>query len=235
MAPSKEKEITALAQAVLAEMKKAIDSNEHCWDAAYRLAYARNQFSIWFGQGRDAALAVAVANGLNAMLELSDPADVLSTAWYVESHLKRRNELIELQTLVCDDIDAAKARLEAATEAKKSSQATIDESTSRLRNLSRQLNAPYVHPLPPPPQRQQELPIIDGEEWRAVPMSEVLKGDIGLKSVVAEKLGEINLGQYCDMALKFGQGEKPKKLTRKQWDRVEELVQAFHASNKKAE
>lgn len=235
MAPSKEKEITALAQAVLAEMKKAIDSNEHCWDAAYRLAYARNQFSIWFGQGRDAAVAVAVANGLNAMLELSDPADVISVQWYVDAHLKRRTELIELQAAVCDDIDAAKARLEAAIEAKKSAQSTIDVSNSQLRQTSRRLNEPYVHPLPPPPQRQRELPIIDGEEWRAVPMSEVLKGDIGLKSVVAEKLGEINLGQYCDMALKFGQGDKPQKLTRKQWDRVEALVQAWHADNKKDE
>ena len=63
-----------------------------------------------------------------------------------------------------------------------------------------------------------------------MPLSEVLTGrDAALKAVALEKLGAVTLGQYADLAQQFGTGEKPKKLTRKQWDRIEAIVQEWHA------
>jgi hypothetical protein len=46
-----------------------------------------------------------------------------------------------------------------------------------------------------------------------------------------EKLGNVTLEKYAELAERHGQGDKPKKLTRKQWDKIEAHVQAFHEAN----
>jgi hypothetical protein len=98
-----------------------------------------------------------------------------------------------------------------------------------LRLLARELRKPFVFNLPSPPSRQRELPLADGEEWRSVKLAEAIAGDVPLKSVVLEKLGDITLGKYAEEVRQFGLGDKPKKLTRKQWDKVEAAVQDWHA------
>ena len=140
----------------------------------------------------------------------------------------RTLELIEAQQETCQEIEQAKESLEAANDRKKACQSAIDEWHSRLRNLAKELKKPYVYPLPPAPSRQRELPLGDGEEWRLVPLSEVLKDEVAIKATVLEKLGNITLGKYAEEAQKFGLGDKPKKLTRKQWDKVEAIVQRWH-------
>lgn len=222
-------ELKAAAKQHAARLIDEIKAADGTWDVDYRVAMVKHKYSKWMGEAaRDVELANAVGVLLNTTFEL-EQADWVGVAWFEERTHTRQMELIDQQERATNDIDEAKAALESANEAKKAAQATIDTEHSRLRNLARELKKPFVSPLPLVPSRQRELPLGDGEEWRAVPLSEVLKDDVALKSVVLEKLGDVNLGQYADEALKFGVGDKPKKLTRKQWDRVEEAVQDWHA------
>lgn len=212
------------------ELEKAIRLHESSWDDNFRSGLARHKWSQWLSIGRDESLASSVCTLLN--FALGDAIDEpLSLEWYDTESDKRRTELIEAQDACVKELDEAKASLEAASERKKAAQAAIDEGHSRLRRLARDLKCPFVYQLPPEPSKQRELPLGDGEEWRAVPLSEALSGDVALRSTVLEKLGNVTLGQYADLAQKFGVGDKPKKLTRKQWDRVEECVQEWHANN----
>ena len=172
-------------------------------------------------------LAQLVAERINEEFELAGD-DELSVEWYENESTTRTLELIEAQQETCQEIEQAKESLEAANDRKKACQSAIDEWHSRLRNLAKELKKPYVYPLPPDPSRQRELPLGDGEEWRLVPLSEVLKDEVAIKATVLEKLGNITLGKYAEEAQKFGLGDKPKKLTRKQWDKVEAIVQRWH-------
>ena len=224
MSIAMEKEATGHADEII----KAIKSHESSWDEAFRLALIRNQFCKWIGAGRDSELVDQVAAAINAEFKLPDDECVDAT-WYETLAEERREELIVSQDACCDEIEANKGSLEAATERAKSAKAAIEEGHSRLRFLSRELRKPYVFPLPSAPSRQRELPMADGEEWRAVPLAEVLAGDVVLRAIAGEKLGQINLGQYCAAIAEFGEGDKPKKLTRKQWDRIEAIVQEWHS------
>lgn len=212
-----------------AKLIKEIKEHPSSWDDAYRAALAKNLFCKFV---HDAALedvlCQLVAERINAEFRFEGD-DELSIEWYQEEDEKRRNELIFAQDACCNEIEQSKESLEQATERSKAAKAAIDEGNSRLRFLARELKRPFVSPLAPAPSRQRELPIGDGEEWRAVPLAEVLAGDMALKAAVLEKLGNINLGKYAEEAQKSGVGDKPKKLTRKQWDRVEALVQEWHA------
>jgi hypothetical protein len=180
------------------------------------------------GEDREIGLAQSVARAVSEEFGYEDD-DEITVEWCDDQAESRRNELIESQDACCNEIEEEKASLEAATERAKSAKASIEEAHSRLRFLSRELRKPFVFPLPTPPSRQRELPLGDGEEWRAVPLSDVLASDVALKSVAVEKLGNINLGQYAEAAASFGAGDKPKKLTRKQWDRIEAIVQEWHS------
>lgn len=221
--------LKAAAKQHAARLIDEIKAADGAWDVDYRVALVKNKYSKWMGEAaREVGLANAVGVLLNSEFGL-EQADWVGVAWFEERTHTRQIDLIDQQERATNDIDEAKAALESANEAKKAAQATIDTEHSRLRNLARELKKPFVSPLPLVPSRQRELPLGDGEEWRAVPLSEVLKDDVALKSTVLEKLGDINLGQYADEAQKFGVGDKPKKLTRKQWDRVEEAVQDWHA------
>ncbi len=207
-----------------------IKAAEGAWDETYRIALVKNRYSKFMGEApRDVALAAAVADALNEAFEL-DAADLVGPVWYERNTHDRQMELIDAQERATNDIDEAKNALEAAQEAKKSAQATIDTEHSRLRNLARELKKPFVYPLPLVPNRQRELPLADGEEWRAVLLADVLTGrDAAMKGVALEKLGNVTLGDYADLAQKYATGEKPQKLTRKQWDKIEAHVQDWHA------
>lgn len=207
-----------------------IKAAEGAWDDNFRIALVKNRYSKFLGEApRELDLAAAVADALNVAFDL-EGADIVSPGWFEKRHRERQIELIDDQERATNDIDDAKSALEAANEAKKAAQATIDTEHSRLRNLARELKKPYVFPLPMVPSRQRELPMADGEEWRAVLLADVLTGrDAAMKAVALEKLGNVTLGDYSDLAAKFSVGEKPQKMTRKQWDRVEKIVQQWHA------
>lgn len=218
------------ARAQADEIVKAIKAHDAAWDEDYRLALTRNHLSRWYGEGRDPEFAGRVATLVNEQLGYAGGDNEVSIEWIEDQADLRRRELMESQEQCVDEIELAKASLEAANERKKSAQSAIDEGHSRLRLLARELRKPYVFNLPSPPSRQRELPLADGEEWRSVKLAEALAGDVPLKSVVLEKLGDITLGKYAEEVAKFGIGDKPKKLTRKQWDKVEAAVQDWHAS-----
>lgn len=220
---------TKEARAHADEIVKAIKSHDAAWDEAYRLALTRNHLSRWYGEGRDEELAEKVAALVNEALGYAGTDDEVTIVWLDDQAESRRRELMESQETCVDEIELAKASLESANERSKSAKSAIDEGHSRLRLLARELRKPYVFNLPSPPSRQRELPLADGEEWRSVKLAEALAGDVPLKSVVLEKLGDITLGKYAEEVRQFGLGDKPKKLTRKQWDKVEAAVQDWHA------
>jgi hypothetical protein len=221
-------ELKAAAKEHAAELVKQIKQHESSWDESFRNALALHKWSQWLSAGRDPELVSAVTRLVN--VDLGDTIrEPLSPEWFDEESAARHEELIASQESCCDKIELSKASFEAANERRKAAQAAIDEGTSRLRFLARELAKPFIHQLPPQPSKQMSLPIDDGEEWRSVPLAEVLADDVALKSVAVEKLGNVTLGQYTELVAKFGMGDKPKKLTRKQWDRVEEAVQEWHA------
>ena len=214
------------------ELVKRIKTHESSWDPAFRYSLARHEWSKWLAAGRDETMALHVELKINEALGYTYGSEFepLEYGWWVDESEQRRVELIDQQEATCNEIELAKDCLEAANERKKSAQAAIDEGNSRLRFLARELKKPFVPPLPLAPARQRELPLGDGEEWRVVPLADVLTGkDATMKAVALEKLGAVTLGQYAEMAEKWGRGDKPKKLTRKQWDRIEAIVQDWHA------
>ena len=205
-----------------------IKTHEGSFDDVFRAAMAKHVYSKYMRESApEDTLAQLVAERINEEFELAGD-DELSVEWYENESTTRTLELIEAQQETCQEIEQAKESLEAANDRKKACQSAIDEWHSRLRNLAKELKKPYVYPLPPDPSRQRELPLGDGEEWRLVPLSEVLKDEVAIKATVLEKLGNITLGKYAEEAQKFGLGDKPKKLTRKQWDKVEAIVQRWH-------
>lgn len=217
------------------EIEKRVRANDGSFDSAYCRALMRYEFTRWMSEGRNRDLAEAVAGMLSDRIASEEDEPAITVDWYDEATENRRRELIEAQREICEDIDLEKASLESANERKKSAQAAIEEGHTRLRSLARDLAKPFIYVLPTAPERQRDLPIMDGEEWRRVPLAEVLTESVTLKTVVGEKLGKVTLGEYAELAKKFGTSEKPKKLTRKQWDQVEEAVQAWHAKNTPAE
>ena len=214
------------------ELITAIRSNEGSFDDVFRASLAKHLFSRYMrDDAPEDTLAQLVAERINEEFDFTGEAE-LSVEWYETESDARTIGLIESQQETCQEIEQAKESLEAANDRKKACQSAIDEGRSRLRNLAKELKKPYVYPLPPAPSRQWELPLGDGEEWRLVPLAEVLKDEAALKATVLEKLGNITLGKYAEEAQKFGLGDKPKKLTRKQWDKVEAIVQRWHEEQK---
>lgn len=210
------------------ELIKRVEARDGAWDEEYRAALAKHFYCQWMGEPRDVMLATQVGTEICKKFEI--PYDECGYHWWEQASDERTSELIAAQGTLVNEIDEAKNRLESLQESVKSAKAQIDEGHTRLRTLARELEKPYSYPLPPVPNRQRELPLADGEEWRTVPLADVLEDDIALKSVVMNKLGHITLGEYAKLAQDLGVGDKPKKLTRKQWDRVEEIVQDWHAS-----
>lgn len=210
------------------ELLKKVREHEGAFDHDFAIALAQRLYAQWMGTDRDGCLAVEVAEIIRKELGIVD--DELSLGWYLTHCEDHQHELIDQQEALVNEIDDDKAKMESHQEIVKSLKAGIDENHTRLRQLARSLKTPWVPPLPPTPSRQREIEFADGEEWRAVPLSEVLSSDPGLKAIAMEKLGNVTLEKYCELAQKYAVGDKPKKLTRKQWDRIEEAVQDFHAA-----
>ena len=214
---------------VAEELEKKIYEHEGAFDESFRLCLAQRLYAQWMGDAREWMLAVDVAMLLRAEIGCRD--DELSVDWWTANSEDHQSELIDQQESIVNEIDENKAKLESHQEIVKSLKASIDEDHTRLRQLARALKSPWVPQLPMTPSRQREIVFADGEEWRAVPLAEVLKDDPSLKSVAMENLGNVTLEKYAELAERHGQGDKPKKLTRKQWDKIEERVQAFHFDN----
>ena len=210
------------------ELLKKVREHEGSFDTDFAIALAQRLYAQWMGTEREATLADDVAGIMRTELGIME--DGLGVDWWIANSEDHQAELIDQQEALVNEIDDDKAKLESHQEIVKSLKAGIDENHTRLRQLARSLKTPWVPPLPPPPSRQREIEFADGEEWRAVPLSEVLSSDPGLKAIAMEKLGNVTLERYCELAQKYAIGDKPKKLTRKQWDRIEEAVQDFHAS-----
>lgn len=228
---SKATKVVSQAKELAAKLTEEIKGAEGAWDDDFLIALVKHRYSKFLGETpRDPETAQVVADHLNVEFGL-DEQDAVSLAWFEKRAHERRLALIDDSERATNDIDEAKAALEAAQEAKKAAQATIDTEHSRLRNLARELKKHFVYPLPMVPKRQRDLPLSDGEEWRAVKLAEVLSNDLLLKSVVLEKLGDITLGEYAEQQRQYGLSvSKPQKLTRKQWQNVEDVVQEWHAA-----
>lgn len=217
------------ARDVAEELLKKVRDHEGSFDEDFRLALAQHCFARWLGDPREPGLADDVAVIMRAEIGCRD--DELSVDWWTANSDDHQSELIDQQEGIVNEIDENKAKLESHQEIVKSLKASIDEDHTRLRQLARSLKSPWVPQLPITPSRQREIVFADGEEWRAVPLAEVLKDDAALKAIAMEKLGNVTLEKYAELAERHGQGDKPKKLTRKQWDKIEAHVQAFHAAN----
>lgn len=217
------------ARDVAEELLKKVREHEGSFDEDFRLALAQNYFARWLGDPREPGLAEDVAVIMRAEIGCRD--DELSLDWWVANSEDHQAELIDQQEGIVNEIDENKAKLESHQEIVKSLKASIDEDHTRLRQLARALKSPWVPQLPATPSRQREIVFADGEEWRAVPLAEVLKDDPSLKSVAMEKLGNVTLEKYAELHERHGNRDKPQKLTRKQWDKIEALVQDFHEVN----
>lgn len=217
------------SRGVAEELLKEVRDHEGSFDEDFRLSLAQHCYARWLGDPREPGLANDVAVIMRAEIGCRD--DELSPDWWTANSEDHQSELIDQQESIVNEIDENKAKLESHQEIVKSLKASIDKDHTRLRQLARALKSPWVPQLPMTPSRQREFVFADGEEWRAVPLAEVLKDDPSLKSVAMENLGNVTLEKYAELAERHGQGDKPKKLTRKQWDKIEERVQAFHFDN----
>lgn len=228
---AKESPAELAACEVVKRIVHEINGDAHAWSADYKAALVRNKWSRWLGGKPPEDVAESVTERLNAIYFADDAAhDELSVDAWQEECDERIDDLIEQQEKLCNQIDFAKQSHESATERAKAAKAELEECHSRLRSVARELKKPFVYALPAPPDRQRSLLVDDGEEWRLVKLADVLADDVALQAVARNKLGDITLGDYAEQATKFGVGDKPKKLTRKQWDAIEERVQDWHAN-----
>lgn len=228
---ARKNEATDFGQQVDAIVKRivdAVDADANCWNAEFKVAKLKHEWSKWIATDPGGEEAVVVTSKLNIEFGNDDTGPVLSLVEWREDNEQRREDLIDQQERLCDEIDEAKARHESANEQVKAAKARVDECHSRLRSVARELRKPFVYTLPQAPDRQRSF-IDDGEEWRLVKLADVLNDNAALKAVALQKLGDITLGEFAEEAAKWATVDKPKKLTRKQWDDIGEIVQEWHA------
>lgn len=224
-----ESEFQAQVDAVVKRICDTVANDANCWNADYKLARLKNEWSKWVATDPGGEEAICVTGELNKQFGDDETGPVLSLVEWSEENEQRRQDLIDQQERLCDEIDDAKSRHESASEQVKAAKARVDECHSRLRSVARELKRPFVYTLPPAPDRQRSLLVDDGEEWRLVKLSEVLAEHSTLKAVALDKLGDVNLGDFAEESAKWATTDKPKKLTRKQWDDIGEIVQEWHA------
>lgn len=228
---AKESPAELSAREVVERIVHEVNGDAHAWSADYKAALVRNKWSRWLGGKPPEDVAELVTAKLNATYFADDAAhDELSVDAWQEECDERIDDLIEQQEKLCNQIDLAKQSYESATERAKSAKAEKEECHSRLQSVARELKKPFVYALPAPPDRQRSLLVDDGEEWRLVKLADVLADEPALKAVALQKLGDLNLGDFAEESAKWATVEKPKKLTRKQWDDIGEIVQEWHAN-----
>lgn len=226
---NEELEFQAQVDGVVKRICDSVANDANCWHAEYKLAKLKHEWSKWIGLEPETEEAIAVTTELNIRFGDDETGLILSLVEWNDENDQRRQDLIDQQERLCDEIDDAKSRHESASEQVKAAKARVDECHSRLRSVARELKRPFVYTLPPAPDRQRSLLVDDGEEWRLVKLSEVLADHSTLKAVALDKLGDVNLGEFAEESAKWATIDKPKKLTRKQWDDIGEIVQDWHA------
>lgn len=211
------------------EMIERIKSNSGYWHGEYRLALAQREFCRWMAEGgRSRDEAGKLAGALCDECELE--ADAVTLEWYERLQEEHIRECRKNQGDAEQKIDHLRLQVESTSEKAKAAKSELTEAQSYLQQLARAFSEPMVPQLPPLPDRQLQI-AMDGEEWRLVPLAEVLNESPKLKAVALEKLGNINLGAYADLAKKWADAGKPQKITTKQFEQIEAVVQAWHADN----
>lgn len=211
------------------EIIERIKSNSGYWHGEYRLALAQREFCRWMAEGgRNRDEAAKLAGALCDECELE--ADAVTLEWYERLQEEHIRECRKNQGEAAKNIDHLRLQVEATSERAKAAKSELTEAQSYLQQLARAFSEPMVPQLPPLPDRQLQI-AMDGEEWRLVPLAEVLADSPKLKAVALEKLGNINLGAYADLAAKWVAAGKPQKITAKQFEQIESVVQAWHADN----
>ena len=214
------------------EIVERIKSNSGYWNGEYRLALAQREFCRWMAEGgRSRDEAGKLAGALCDECELE--ADAVTLEWYERLQEEHIRDCRKNQGEAAQKIDHLRLQVEATSEKAKAAKSELTEAQSYLQQLARAFSEPMVPALPALPDRQMQI-AMDGEEWRLVPLAEVLNESPKLKAVALEKLGNINLGAYADLAKKWANAGKPSKITAKQFEQIEAVVQAWHQENGEA-
>lgn len=211
------------------EIVERIKGNSGYWNAEYRLALVQREFCRWMAEGgrsRDEASLFAGALCDGCELE----ADAVTLEWYERLQEDHIRECRKNQGEAAQKIDHLRLLFVATSEKAKAAKSELTEAQSYLQQLARAFSEPLIPQLPPLPDRQQRL-AIDGEEWRLVPLAEVLASDAKLKALSLDRLGNITLGDYAEKAAQWAAAGKPQKITAKQFGQIEAVVQAWHAAN----
>lgn len=214
------------------EMIERIKSNSGYWHGEYRLALAQREFCRWMAEGgRSRDEAGKLAGALCDECELE--ADAVTLEWYERLQEEHIRDCRKNQGDAAHRIDHLRLQVEATSERAKAAKSELTEAQSYLQQLARAFSEPLIPALPALPDRQMQI-ALDGEEWRLVPLAEVLNESPKLKAVALEKLGNINLGAYADLAKKWADAGKPQKITAKQFEQIESVVQKWHQENDEA-
>lgn len=204
----------------------SINSNESSWDEGYRIALAQRRFAEACANHPeditdDDAEMICEECGL--------PTDCISIEWYralQEAHVAECRKALGEGS---ETIQTLRLQVQSQADKLKALKGTLEEAQERLRELSEIISHPKIPDLPPIPNRQREF-AMDGEEWRLVPMNEVLKDKPKLRAVVEKKLGNITLGAWADKCARW-QEKGGHEVTIKQFEAITEEVERWHAAN----
>lgn len=206
-----------------------INQNSASWDADFREALAKREFCKWMAiGGRSKVEATQLAAAICDECRIEDGA--ISLEWYEKMQEEHIQECRQNQGVASQQIDHLRLQVESAGERHKALKSDLVEAQSYLQQLARAFSEPLIPDLPPAPNRQLEI-VVEGEEWRLVPLADVLSDTPKMKAVALEKLGNITLGAYADLAVKWANAGKPQKITTKQFDAIEASVQRWHEAN----
>lgn len=204
----------------------AINSNESSWDETYRIALARRKFAELCANHPD---DVTDEDAAAIMDECNLPEECISLKWYEKLQADHVAECRKALGDGSEHIQTLRLQVQSQADRLKALKGTLEEAQERLRELSEIISHPKIPDLPPIPNRQREF-AMDGEEWRLVPMNEVLKDKPKLRAVVEKKLGNITLGAWADKCARW-QEKGGHEVTIKQFEAITEEVERWHAAN----
>ena len=208
-----------------------INQHSAAWDESFRIALARREFAKLASDHPELATdktAKQIVKGCKL------PDDVISVAWHEELQDRHVAECRERSGKAAHEIERLTLQVQSVGDHLKSLKSSLVERTASLCELATIISQPLIPELPPLPNRQRELLTVDGEEWRLVPMADVLQDYPKSKAVVANKLGAITLGGWADRCAKWSQ-HGGHEVTLRQFAAIDEVVAAWHAENMEAE